>query len=108
MRWRSVAHEDDTTLVDVRLESGRKHQIRVQLSAMGHPILGDFRYRGGRELDGRNIALHCYRLSLDHPTTRERMVFTAPPPGWDGRFQAAIAELLWRLEKSTGHPARRA
>ncbi|MEX0747032.1 MAG: RluA family pseudouridine synthase [Rhodothermales bacterium] len=94
MQWRALGHEDDLTLVSVRLESGRKHQIRVQLSAMGYPILGDFRYRGTRELDGRNIALHCFRLGFEHPTTKERMVFTAPPPAtWGARFHGAIGEL---------------
>jgi RluA family pseudouridine synthase len=89
MQWRAVAEENDLTLVIVQLKTGRKHQIRVQLAAMGHPILGDFRYGATRPLDGKNLALHCYRLGFRHPTTKEWLVFEAPPP-WSGLFESEI------------------
>ncbi len=93
LQWRAVASDDDFTLVDVQLKTGRKHQIRVQLSALGHPILGDFRYGATRELDGRNLALHGYRLGFDHPTRKERMTF-AVAPSWGQRFASAIRGIV--------------
>lgn len=93
LQWRAIASEDDLTLVDVQLKTGRKHQIRLQLAALDHAILGDFRYGARRELDGKNLALHCYRLGFHHPTQKERMNFAAGP-SWGGRFDAAIRRLV--------------
>lgn len=89
MQWRAVAADDDLTLVFLQLKTGRKHQIRVQLASMGHPILGDFRYGATRPLDGKNLALHCYRLGFRHPTTKEWLTFEAPPP-WMGLFESQV------------------
>ena len=93
LQWRAIASEDDLTLVAVQLKTGRKHQIRVQLAELGYPILGDFRYGATRELDGKNLALHCYRLGFDHPTRKERMDFEAAP-SWGERFVHGIQSLL--------------
>lgn len=93
LQWRSIARRDGRTMVGVQLKTGRKHQIRVQLAAMGHPILGDFRYGATRAFDGRNLALHCYRLGFDHPTRKEWMVFDARPQ-WGVYFGAEINELF--------------
>ena len=92
LAWRALAHRAGRTLVDVDLETGRKHQVRVQLAALGAPVLGDFRYGHPTPFaDGRGIALHAYRLTLEHPTRRERMTFTAPPPAaWGGLFDAEV------------------
>ena len=68
------------TAVTVRLHTGRPHQIRVQLATRGTPIVGDFRYGARRELDGKNLALHAFRLSFTHPIGRERVEFMAPVP----------------------------
>ncbi len=66
------------TLLEVRLHTGRKHQIRAQLAAIGTPILGDIRY-GGKKKDGKpGIGLLAYSLSFDHPTREERIVIKAP------------------------------
>ncbi len=74
----NVRHLEDRSLCAIRLETGRAHQIRVQMAHAGHPLLGDHRYGSpeGKEL----IALYGIRLSLTHPTTRERMIFMAPMP----------------------------
>ena len=95
LRWRSLATErtkqGDVSLLEVELVTGRAHQIRVQLSALGHPILGDLRYGAEREFDGRNLALHSYRLDIEHPTKRETMSFSAlPPPTWRGYFDQIV------------------
>jgi 23S rRNA pseudouridine1911/1915/1917 synthase len=67
------------TLVEVELETGRKHQIRVQLADQGYPIVGDQVY-GSRTNPIRRMALHALRLAFDHPTTGIRMEFESPPP----------------------------
>lgn len=67
------------SLVQVELETGRKHQIRLQLSNRHHPILGDFKY-GSRETFPNGIALHAEKLTIEHPTTGEKMTFVAPVP----------------------------
>ncbi len=96
LRWRSLAVQDHaTSLLRVWLETGRKHQIRLQLATEGHPVLGDFRYGAARELDGRNLALHAFRLTVTHPVTSKRISFCAPPPSvWEARFPGAVAKAL--------------
>ena len=65
--------------LEVHLETGRKHQIRLQLSNHGNPIAGDRKY-GGRLQFGDGIALHARQLVVAHPTTGAVMKFEAPPP----------------------------
>lgn len=97
LQWRAIAEEDGMTFVAVKLKTGRKHQIRVQLAHLGHPILGDFRYGARRELDGRNLALHAYRLGLTHPTRKEWVSWTAAPPdSWGELFREPIEDLIGR------------
>lgn len=70
------------TLLEVRLETGRTHQIRVHAAAIGHPVLGDSRYGGRRsrlELD--RPFLHAARLHLVHPTSGDELELTSPLPG---------------------------
>jgi RluA family pseudouridine synthase len=95
LRWRALGVEGKTSLVEVVLLTGRAHQVRVQLATLGTPILGDLRYGARRALDGRNLALHAYRLAFEHPVRRIPLVFTAPPPAaWGGRFTGQIRDLL--------------
>lgn len=95
LQWRSLASHDGMSLVAIQLKTGRPHQIRVQMAHQGWPLLGDFRYGARCELDGRNLALHCYRLTVEHPTLRERMTWQAAPPAiWNGHFDGDIAQLL--------------
>ena len=70
------------SLVEVRLETGRKHQIRWQFSARGFPILGDKKY-GSRRPFPAGIALHARSLAFDHPISRQRIELIAPlPSAW--------------------------
>jgi 23S rRNA pseudouridine1911/1915/1917 synthase len=70
------------TLLDLRLETGRTHQIRVHLAAIGHPVVGDDRYRGARaSLPVPRLFLHAAELSFTHPATGEALTFTSPLPG---------------------------
>jgi len=81
------------SLVKVVPLTGRPHQIRVQLSNQGFPIVGDLKYRASEEFDGRNIALHCHRMTLAHPVGGLRMTWTAPLPStWPGE----VVDLLGR------------
>lgn len=78
-----VARRQNTSLVAIRLETGRSHQIRVQMSNFGYPLWGDNRYGWG--IPGQQIALWGYRLVFEHPTTHEIMAFHDMPFGsiWD-------------------------
>jgi len=69
------------SLLECRLETGRTHQIRVHLAAIGHPVVGDATYGGARDqLRPARPFLHATALAFDHPATGERMVFEDPLP----------------------------
>jgi RluA family pseudouridine synthase len=67
------------TVVEVKLETGRKHQIRVHLAENGHPIVGDKNYGTGTN-PIRRMALHAAHLEFRHPTTHKLMQFDSQPP----------------------------
>ena len=72
-----------STLMTATLETGRTHQIRVHLSAIGHPVVGDEAYSRGRSLPGAVISrpfLHAYSLAFEHPATGERVAWTSALP----------------------------
>lgn len=69
--FRRVAEKDGRTLLLVTLVTGRRHQIRVHLASLGHPIVGDALYGGARSSAG--LLLHAWREELDHPVTGERL-----------------------------------
>lgn len=68
------------SLVNIRLHTGRTHQIRVHFSAIGHPLLGDDLYGGRTDLGMTRQALHCARLSFTHPFTQEAIDLEQPLP----------------------------
>jgi 23S rRNA pseudouridine1911/1915/1917 synthase len=79
LTYRTLRKLSGCTLLEVKLETGRKHQIRLQLAAAGCPILGDRKYGSKRQFAG-GIALHAQQLEIAHPINRERLAFTAEPP----------------------------
>lgn len=96
LSYRTIGKEKLGTLVEVKLHTGRKHQIRLQLSEIGCHIIGDRKYGCRKLFVEEAIALHCVRLEIDHPTTQRRLTFTLPPPAcWKlskGRQPEADAE----------------
>ena len=87
LRYRVLSQHPGGTLVEVEPESGRSHQIRVQLAASGAVIVGDVRYGSRRGL-GPMLALHAARLEFEHPTRGERVAVEAPlPRAWQTLLQ---------------------
>jgi len=79
------------TLLDVTLETGRTHQIRVHLAALGHPVAGDVTYGLRRRPEGLpRQFLHASGLAFRHPMSGEEMAFESPPPDDLRRFLAAL------------------
>jgi 23S rRNA pseudouridine1911/1915/1917 synthase len=82
LSYRVLGEANGGTLLEVRLETGRKHQIRVQLGHRGLPIRGDRKY-GARSSFTSGIALHARRLELAHPVRKTPLQLTAPlPDSW--------------------------
>ncbi len=67
-------------LLEIELLTGRHHQIRAQLAAIGLPIKGDLKYGAPRSNRGGGIALHARSLTIPHPITKENITFVADPP----------------------------
>jgi 23S rRNA pseudouridine1911/1915/1917 synthase len=83
LSYRTLSKERLGTLVEVRLLTGRKHQIRLQLATIHSQIVGDRKYGSHRLFAAESIALHCMRLGFEHPTTKKRLEFSsAPPVAW--------------------------
>ena len=78
--WAVIREFPDRTLLDVHIITGRTHQIRVHMAAMGHPVLGDPLYGHRNMPKAPRLMLHAYSLAFTHPATGERMQFTAPCP----------------------------
>jgi 23S rRNA pseudouridine1911/1915/1917 synthase len=79
--------------VEVRLETGRTHQIRAHFAAIGHSLTGDPTYGGAERYGLERQFLHAHRLAFDHPTTGERLSFESPlPPDLAAALDAARAE----------------
>lgn len=79
------------TLLELRPQTGRKHQLRVQLASRGCPVYADAKY-GGKQVFGHAIGLHARSLSFLHPTKNEPVTLTAEvPKPWRGRFAYLLA-----------------
>ena len=76
-QWRVLSAGANSTRLELAPLTGRTHQLRVHLAALGHPILGDALY--GDPATAPRLLLHATRLALDHPRTGERLQFFSPP-----------------------------
>jgi 23S rRNA pseudouridine1911/1915/1917 synthase len=89
LRFRRLAVAGNWTLLEVEPVTGRSHQIRAQLAASGHPIVGDTKYASRTPFD-RAIALHARSLEFRPPTRPQHLRIDAPlPPSWN-RFSALL------------------
>ena len=77
--YRVLATNDGLSLLELQLDTGRTHQIRVHMQAIGHPLIGDFLYNP-KDTHMKRQALHAGKLSFRHPITKEILSFTAPVP----------------------------
>ena len=82
-----IGASDRYNLLEVNLETGRKHQIRVQLSAVGCPIKGDLKYGDKRSNPDGSLSLQAHRIEFEHPVSHEHIDVTAPVPE-DNLWQA--------------------
>ena len=96
-RFQVLESYENATLLDLELETGRTHQIRVHLEFIGHPLVGDPVYRKGLDHvkgslvhDMSGQLLHSYALKLQHPRTGEWLEFKAPLPG---HFEQVLSQL---------------
>jgi 23S rRNA pseudouridine1911/1915/1917 synthase len=78
--YRVLRRDGDKSLLELTLETGRKNQVRVQLAALGHPIIGDRKY-GASTDPVRRLALHAYELKFRHPVSGASMGFHSSLPG---------------------------
>lgn len=93
LEYEVLETQKERQLIHVRLMSGRHHQIRVQLSHAGHPIVGDMRYNGNyvNQKNGAPVALAACRITLSHPVTGRQMTFVREP---SGRYFAEFKETI--------------
>ena len=78
LSYHCIHYKNDISLLEIALETGRHHQIRVQLSHKGFPIIGDFRYGSRTKFPRKALALHAQSITISHPVGAERMTFSAP------------------------------
>ena len=80
LTYKAIAHSERYTLLEINLETGRHHQIRCQLAAIGCPIKGDLKYGAKRSNPDGGISLHARRIEFVHPVSKQDIVITAPVP----------------------------
>lgn len=78
--YRAIGRSDRYTLLEVRLHTGRHHQIRCQLAALGMPIRGDLKYGAPRSNPDGSICLHARSIAFEHPVSHKPISVTAPYP----------------------------
>lgn len=88
LSYRLIARSDRYNLLEVRLETGRKHQIRVQLAAIGCPVRGDLKYGDKRSNPDGSISLMARKIEFIHPVSKQPLSLTAPVPQGDALWQA--------------------
>ena len=80
LTYRTLVRGDHYTLLEVNLETGRHHQIRCQLAAIGCPIKGDLKYGAKRSNPDGGICLHARQIEFIHPVSKQNICITAPVP----------------------------
>lgn len=80
LTYSTIATSDNYTLLEIQLETGRHHQIRCQLAAIGCPIKGDLKYGAKRSNPDGGISLHARKIAFIHPVSKQEICITAPVP----------------------------
>lgn len=93
LSYSCLAHSDGYHLLRVELATGRHHQIRTQLAAVGSPIKGDLKYGYSRSNPNAGIHLHARSLSFIHPVSKETITIVAPTPQKDKLWQFFETEI---------------
>lgn len=92
LSYKTLVRGDNYTLLEINLETGRHHQIRCQLAAIGCPIKGDLKYGAKRSNPDGGICLHARRIEFIHPVSKQEICITAPVPD-DALWRALITPL---------------
>lgn len=87
LHYKILKNLDNYSLLEIDLETGRHHQIRAQLSAIGFPIKGDLKYGFNRSNKDGSIHLHARKIEFIHPVSKENILITAPTPN----------EVIWNV-----------
>lgn len=90
--YKTLVRGDNYTLLEINLETGRHHQIRCQLAAIGCPVKGDLKYGAKRSNPDGGICLHARRIEFIHPVSKQEICITAPVPD-DALWRALITPL---------------
>ncbi len=80
LSYKTLVRGDNYTLLEINLETGRHHQIRCQLAAVGCPVKGDLKYGAKRSNPDGGICLHARRIEFIHPVSKQEICITAPVP----------------------------
>ena len=92
LEYKTLVRGENYTLLEVNLETGRHHQIRCQLAAIGCPVKGDLKYGAKRSNPDGGICLHARKIEFIHPVKKENICITAPVPN-DGLWQQLAASV---------------
>ena len=84
--YNTITNGDRYSLLEIKLMTGRKHQIRAQLSNMGHPIKGDLKYGAKRSNPDGSISLLAHKISFIHPVSKDHIEIEAPLPPFFQKF----------------------
>ena len=92
LEYKILVRGENYTLLEVNLETGRHHQIRCQLAAIGCPVKGDLKYGAKRSNPDGGICLHARKIEFIHPVSKENICITAPVPN-DSLWQQLSASV---------------
>ena len=92
LEYKTLVRGENYTLLEVNLETGRHHQIRCQLAAIGCPVKGDLKYGAKRSNPDGGICLHARKIEFIHPVKKENICITAPVPN-DSLWQQLAASV---------------
>lgn len=93
LTYATIATSDNYTLLEIQLQTGRHHQIRCQLAAIGCPIKGDLKYGAKRSNPDGGISLHARQIAFIHPVSKQEICITAPVPN-DKLWRAITYDLV--------------